>query len=77
MTAYVSPELERMAARCRLGGHVGAFWVGQFGDEAVRLVVCDRSAGQAFTYGSVYAESSDPAEATRAYVALRAELEKA
>lgn len=71
MTATVSPELERMAARCRLPIRVahdglphrmGCFWIFPSNTPAsidtLKLV-------------------HSPAEATRAYVSLRAELEKA
>lgn len=74
MTAYISPELERMAARCRLpisvyydgspgtSGFFCRYWIWPANDpgniDTLKLV-------------------QTPDEATRAYVALRAELEKA
>lgn len=72
MTATVSPELERMAARCRLPIRVQAwplFYVDEevVNDDVWRIQSLSRLDTYAF----------DVYSATRAYVSLRAELEKA
>lgn len=69
MTAYVSPELERMAARCRLPICVGYCFEGpDIGETFYIHKVGDARLAQL---------RDTHTEATRAYVALRAELEKA